>query len=129
MLKLTEKRAVYATHIERKISKHNKIVRKALATLAVPALLAASLSANAANTACTVEWIATENGQIAMQPVSLIIIDRKTHAVVKTTSRKSGYFVMPCGNYTATAKMGTVVRSLGMNLISSFRLVIDMGVK
>lgn len=126
MLKLTEKRAVYATHIERKISRHNKIVRKALATLAVPALLAASLSANAD---CTVTWVATLDGQPAMQPVHLIIRDSQTNAVAKDMPQKSGVFDMPCGDYIATATMGDVVRTRGMTLRSSFDLVINMGSK
>lgn len=97
--------------------------------LVAPALIAASMSANAADAiTCKLNWMATINAQAAMQPVELIIRDDKTNEIVKQTTNHSGVYHLPCTQYTATATIGDLTRGRSINLITpSADLIIEMG--
>lgn len=127
-MKLKVKHSAYGRKTEKKISKHNHNVRYLLTKLAVPALLAASMSANAADATCQLNWMATINAQAAMQPVELIIRNAVTQEIVKQTTNHSGVYHHPCTQYTATATIGTLTRGRSISMITpTTTLVIEMG--
>lgn len=126
-MKLKVKHSAYSRRTEKQISKHNHNVRHFLAKLAVPALLAASMTTQAADT-CQINWMATINAQAAMQPVELIIRNAKTQEIVMQTTNHSGVYHLPCTQYTATATIGDLTRGRNINLITpSADLIIEMG--
>lgn len=100
-------------------------------SIIAPALIAASLSANADGyPECTtkIRWVATINNQVAMTPVQFILRDTATNAVVKQTTNHSGTYTLPCGKYTATATLGSITR--GRDIIANtaaYDVIIEMG--
>jgi hypothetical protein len=92
-----------------------------------PALLAASMTANAADPLiCKAEIIATIDAGIAMQPMTISAY--QDDKLIESTPRHSAVMHLPCGLYTIRIQHNTLTRSRQVNLAGDgATVVIEMG--
>lgn len=122
MKALKVKRAVYSSHIEKAIWSRNKSTAALIRKLAVPALLAASMTANAD---CKATLVATIGGQPAMKPVAWKVYQGES--LITSDNSHSSVHRLPCGEYRITATLGSTTTTRYATLSGPVTLVIELG--
>lgn len=122
-MKITTKQAAYKAPIERYISRKNKIIAQGLRKLVVPALLAASVTAQAD---CNLTVQFQTQGNPALQAVTSIISQGDNFLTAE--SRHSYTIQLPCpAEYNLVALLDNHKTSRAINLRTDSKIIVNMG--
>ncbi len=127
-MRIIEKRAAYQPSVERYINRKNKTIARALRKIIVPALLAASLNAPAADDLCTVHVAFAFHHQTILKPINSRWWQQNT--IIREHYQSSYTTALPCGRTYKLAWSttdNTQHQNREYHIRTNSKIVIDLG--